>query len=236
MGPRTWSGRPLPILEGVSTRGSPLTPVDDYLTGLSRALPGPRRRKADLLAEARDHLIDATEAFEADGLPRQQAEREAVADFGELDEVVPGYRVDLAVSQSRRTAVMLCMVLIAQPLVWREGLWAWNQDPVDPTGLSVFLNNLVDVVGGLSLAGAAMAVIAAGLGLRYPVVREHAIRATALFALVSSVVISLIGVAMASASTHPDGLLDFGAVGGFVVLPLVIVALQARRCLALSRA
>jgi hypothetical protein len=224
------------ILVGVSTCGSALTPVDDYLTGLSRALPGPRRRKADLLAEARDHLIDATEAFEADGLPRQQAEREAVADFGELDEVVPGYRFDLAVSQSRRTAVMLCMVLIAQPLVWNEGLWSWNQDSVDPSGLNVFLDNLVEIVGGLSMAGAALAVIAAGLGLRYPLVREHATRATALFALVSSVVISFIGISMASASSHPDGLLDFGAVGGFVVLPLLVVALQARRCLTLSRA
>jgi HAAS domain-containing protein len=220
----------------VSTCGSTLTPVDDYLTGLSRALPGPRRRRADLLAEARDHLIDATEAFEADGLLRQQAEQEAVADFGELDEVVPGYRADLAVTQSRRTAVMLCTVLIAQPLVWKEGLWSWNQDPVDTSGLTVFLNNLVEIVGGLSLAGAALAVVAAGPGLRYPAVREHATRATALFALVSSAIISLIGVSMASASSHPDGLLDFGAVGGFVVLPLVFVALQARRCLALSRA
>jgi hypothetical protein len=220
----------------VSTRGSTLTPVDDYLTGLSRALPGPRRRKADLLAEARDHLTDATEALEADGLSRQQAEREAVADFGGLDEVVPGYRADLAVSQSRRTAVTLCMVLIAQPLVWKEGLWSWNQDPVDTNGLNVLLNNLVEIVGGLSMAGAALAVITTGLGLRYPLVREHATRATAHFALVSSVVISLIGISMASASSHPDGLLDFGAVGGFVVLPLAFVALQARRCLTLSRA
>jgi hypothetical protein len=220
----------------VSTRGSTLTPVDDYLIGLGRALPGPRRRKSDLLAEARDHLTDATEALQADGLSRQQAEREAVADFGELEEVVPGYRADLAVSQSRRTAVMLCMVLIAQPLVWKQGLWSWNQDPVDTSGLTVFLNNLVEIVGGLSMAGAALAVIAAGLGLRYPVVREHATRVTAHFALVSSVVISLIGISMASASSHPDGLLDFGAVGGFVVLPLVFVGLQARRCLTLSRA
>lgn len=211
-------------------------PVDAYLTGLSRALPGPRRRRADLLAEARDHLIDATEAFEADGLDRTRAEREAVADFGDLDEVVPGYCADLAVSQSRRTAVMLCAVLIIQPLVWREGIWNWNHDPAEPSALNVFLNGLVEVIGGLALAGAALAVVAAGLGLRYPVVREHATRTTARFALTASVVISLIGISMASASTHPDSLMSFGAVGAFVVLPLVFVALQARRCLRLSRA
>ena len=220
----------------MSSRGSTLTPVDAYLTGLSRALPGPRRRKADLLAEARDHLADATEAFEAGGLDRDSAEREAVADFGELGEVVPGYRSELAVSQSRRTAMLLFLVLIMQPIVWQEGVWSWNQDPVEPNALNEFLQSLVRTIGMVTIAGAVLAVIAAGVGMRYPVVREHVSRATALFALASSVVISAIGVGMASTSTHRAALLDYAIVSGFVVLPLVVVGLQAGRCLRLARA
>ncbi|MFG1819105.1 permease prefix domain 1-containing protein [Kribbella sp. NPDC049174] len=220
----------------MSSRGSTLTPVDDYLTGLSRALPGPRRRKADLLAEARDHLVDATEAFEADGLDRDNAEREAVADFGELDEVAPGYRAELAVSQGRRTAVMLCLVLCAQPLVWKEGLWGWNQDVVEPNPVGTFLGQIVEVVGGLAMAGAFLAVIAAGIGMRYPVVRDRVSRMTAVFALVSSVLVSLIGTGMGITSSHPNQVADFGAVGGFVVLPLLVVAISAGRCLRLARA
>ncbi|TCO24706.1 hypothetical protein EV652_108239 [Kribbella steppae] len=220
----------------MSSRGSTLTPVDDYLTGLSRALPGPRRRKADLLAEARDHLVDATEAFEADGLDRDSAEREAVADFGELDEVVPGYRAELAVSQTRRTAMLLFLVLILQPIVWQEGAWSWNQDPASDSALNDFLQTLVRSIGTVTIAGAVLAVIAAGVGMRYPIVRQHVTRATALFAITSSVIISAIGVGMASTSTHPAALLDYAVVASFVVLPLVVVGLQAGRCLRLARA
>ncbi|MGW1344841.1 permease prefix domain 1-containing protein [Kribbella sp. NPDC002412] len=209
--------------------------VDEYLTGLSRALPGPRRRKADLLAEARDHLTDATEAFEADGLDRHSAEREAVADFGDLDEVVPGYRAELAVSQSRRTAVMLFGVLILQPIVWQEGIWSWNRDPVQESALNDFLQTLVRSIGMVTIAGAVLAVIAAGIGLRYPIVREHLIRTTSLFAMASSVVISMIGVGMAASSATVTPL-DFAVVSGFVVLPLGVVGLQARRALRLARA
>ncbi|HET6987600.1 MAG TPA: permease prefix domain 1-containing protein [Kribbella sp.] len=212
------------------------TPVDEYLAALSSSLAGPRRRKADLLAEARDHLTDATEAFEADGLDREQAEREAVADFGELSEVVPGYRAELAISQSRRTAMLLFLALIIQPIVWQEGVWSWNQSADSANALNDFLQSFVRTVGMLAIAGTVLAVIAAGIGLRHPVVREHVSRVTAIFALISATVISLIGVAMATTSGRPVGTLDLAVVGGFVVLPLVFVGLQAGRCLRLARA
>jgi hypothetical protein len=220
----------------VSSRGITLSPVDEYLTGLSRALSGPRRRKADLIAEARDHLTDATEGFTADGLDRQQAERAAVADFGDLADVVPGYRAELAISQSRRTAVMLCMVLFAQPLVWREGLWSWNVGQGVESPANVFLHNLVEVVGTVSIAGSVLAVIAAGVGMRHPIVRDHVSRLTAMFAIASSVVISVIGLCMVKTGSHPSDLVAFGVVNGFVILPMLFVVLQARRCLRLTRA
>jgi hypothetical protein len=211
------------------------TPVDEYLAALRKSLTGPRRRKADLLAEARDHLTDATEAFEADGLARYDAEREAVADFGDLAEVVPGYRAELAISQSRRTAMLLFLALIIQPIVWQEGAWSWNQDPAAGSALNDFLQSFVRTVGMLAIAGTVLAVIAAGIGLRHPVIREHVSRVTALFALASAVVISLIGVLMATTSGRPVGALDLAVVGSFVVLPLAFVALQAGRCLRLAR-
>lgn len=212
------------------------TPVDEYLAALSKSLTGPRRRKADLLAEARDHLTDAVEAFEADGLDRERAEREAVADFGELSEVAPGYRAELAISQSRRTAVLLFLALIIQPIVWQQGVWSWNQDSAGANALNEFLQSFVRTIGTLAIAGTVLAVIAAGVGLRHPVVREHVSRVTALFALTSATVISLIGVAMATTSGRPVGALDLAVVGSFVVLPLVFVGLQAGRCLRLARA
>jgi hypothetical protein len=220
----------------VSSRVSTRTPVDEYLAALSKSLAGPRRRKADLLAEARDHLTDATEAFEADGLDRERAEREAVADFGDVSEVAPAYRAELAVSQSRRTAMLLFLVLIAQPIVWQDGVWSWNQEPNQPNVLNDFLQSLVRGIGMVAIAGAVLAVIAAGVGMRYPLVRDHVSRVTAFFALASAVVISAIGVGMAATSSHPPDVPAFGIVGSFVVLPLLLVGLQAGRVLRLARA
>ena len=87
----------------------------------------------------------------------------------------------------------------------------------------------------VTIAGAVLAVIAAGIGLRYPIVREHLIRTTSLFAMASSAVISMIGVGMAASSATVTPL-DFAVVSGFVVLPLGVVGLQARRALRLARA
>ncbi|MEU8223384.1 permease prefix domain 1-containing protein [Kribbella sp. NPDC048915] len=211
-------------------------PIDEYLAALSKELRGPRRRKADLLAEARDHLTDAAEAFEADGLDRHAAEQHAVADFGAVEDVAPGYRADLAVSQSRRTAILLFAALIIQPIVWRQGAWSWNSGPDDPSALNDGLQLLVRYVGTLAIAGAVLAVVAAGVGMRYPVVREHVTRVTTIFALTNASVIGAISLVMGLTSPYPNVLLAVTVVSGFVLLPLVLVAQQATRGLRLARA
>ncbi|MEV8377492.1 permease prefix domain 1-containing protein [Kribbella sp. NPDC056861] len=211
-------------------------PVELYLAGLSRALQGPRRRKADLLAEARDSLVDATEAFEADGLsPRQAAER-AVEDFGELAEIAPGYRAELGISQGRRTAVLLVLVLLAQPIVWLEGAWTWTQHADSGNQVVSILNDLVKVVGMLSIAGSVLALIASGVGLRYPAVRDRATKVIARFALTSCAAVSGIALLLATASTTTEGtgLQGLLVVSGFVIAPLLLVSRSAHRCLRLA--
>lgn len=210
-------------------------PVDEYLTALSKELRGPRRRKADLLAEARDHLTDATEAFEADGFERYDAEKHAVADFGSIEDVAPGYREELAISQSRRTAMMLLLALIIQPIVWQGGAWVWTSDETETSALNDLLQIVVRDIGGVVIAGAVLAVLATGIGQRYPLVREHLSRVTALFTLAGSALIAAIGVTMTATSTHAPGLPAYGVVGTFVVLPLALVSVQAGRCLRLAR-
>ncbi|WP_049797487.1 permease prefix domain 1-containing protein [Kribbella flavida] len=211
-------------------------PVDAYVAGLNRALRGPRRRKADLMAEARDSLEDATEAYEADGLDRDEAERRAVADFGDLGEIVPGYRAELGLAQSRRTAVLLFLVMIAQPIVWQEGAWAWTQQPDAAMPLLDVVQQAVRVVGTLAIAGAFVALLGTGLGLRYPWLRDRAARATALFALVCAVLVGAMATVMGLFSSELGGsdLAGLGVVGGFVLLPLTLVSYSAQRCLRLA--
>ncbi|ONI68938.1 hypothetical protein BWI15_32585 [Kribbella sp. ALI-6-A] len=205
------------------------------MADLNRALSGPRRRRADLMAEARDSLEDATEAYEADGLDRLEAERRAVDDFGDLVVVVPGYRAELGIAQSRRTAVLLFLVMIAQPIVWQEGAWAWTQQPNETTPLLELLNRSVMVTGSLAIAGAVLAVVGTGLGLRYPWLRDHVARATALFALVSAGAVAVIATGMGLFSTELEGsnLAGLSVVGGFVLLPMLLVSYSAQRCLRL---
>lgn len=216
--------------------GAGRAPVETYLAELSRALGGPRRRRADLMTEARDSLEDATEAFEADGLSRNEAEQRAVADFGELDEVVPGYRAELGIAQGRRTALALCLVMLAQPIIWKEGVWAWNRDTGSPTAYTAFLNQLVMVIGMLTIAGAVLALLASGIGLRYPAVRDRATKATAVFALLSGGAVSVVSLALSTSSaladhSGPDGI---AVVLGLVLLPLVLVGRSAHRTLRLA--
>ena len=60
-------------------------PVESYLSELRRRLPYPAPR---LIGEAREHLMEATSASLAAGLPQEEAERRAVDGYGPVDEVV----------------------------------------------------------------------------------------------------------------------------------------------------
>jgi hypothetical protein len=132
--------------------------------------------------------------------------------------------------------VLLFVVMIAQPIVWQEGAWAWTQQPEGTTLFLDLLNRSVMVTGSLSIVGAVLAVVGTGLGLRYPWLRDRVARATAVFALVSATAVGTIAVLMGWFSAELDGsnLAGLGIVGGFVLLPLLLVSYSAQRCLRLA--
>ncbi|WP_063909961.1 permease prefix domain 1-containing protein [Herbidospora yilanensis] len=92
--------------------------VDDYVGALAKTLRGPRRARRDLLAEARDGLYDAAEAYAEEGLPPGEAQARAVADFGPVAEVAPGFQEELTAAQSRRTAALLFLSTPGVALMW----------------------------------------------------------------------------------------------------------------------
>ncbi|SDJ76357.1 hypothetical protein SAMN05421874_103124 [Nonomuraea maritima] len=96
--------------------------IDDYVAELSDALSGPHGTKRDLVVEARDSLFDAAEALEASGLDRDEAERLAVAEFGHVSEVAPGYQAELTASSGRRLATLLFISLPITVVMWSV-LW-----------------------------------------------------------------------------------------------------------------
>ncbi|MEV6926439.1 permease prefix domain 1-containing protein [Dactylosporangium sp. NPDC051485] len=159
-------------------------PIDAYVTSLRRALRGPRSAKADLLAEARDGLTDAAEHYESTGLPRLAAERLAVSDFGPVADLAPEYQRELALTQARRTAVLVGTAVAAQSLVselaWRREATSWTWQP---DHLYTLLANTVDYAAYAVVAAALLAALACGIGARYVTVGRTFARATGIAAI-----------------------------------------------------
>ena len=96
--------------------------IEEYVGDLGQRLRGPAHVKADLLAEARDSLADAADSYRDTGLSTEDAERRAVAEFGPLAAVVPGYQAELAAAHA---ATMLRTVMLLIPLTYV--LWELNR-------------------------------------------------------------------------------------------------------------
>ncbi|MBF5028357.1 MULTISPECIES: permease prefix domain 1-containing protein [unclassified Micromonospora] len=132
--------------------------VDQRLHELSTRLHGPNRLKTDLLTEARHALEDAVEAYREGGLPRAEAQRRAVAEFGSDAQLVPGFQAELAVGALRglalRTLVVAVVLIAAGDLTWQGS--SWSDGPPPPQSyllLSAALNGIWGVVAALALAG-----------------------------------------------------------------------------------
>ncbi|WP_063819174.1 permease prefix domain 1-containing protein [Herbidospora cretacea] len=104
--------------------------VDDYVARLAKTLRGPRQAKRDLLAEARDGLFDAAEAYAADGLSPGEAQARAVADFGPVAEVAPEFQEELTAAQVRHTALLLFLGTPVLALMWT---FLWQVFPAGPS-------------------------------------------------------------------------------------------------------
>ncbi|WP_433501454.1 permease prefix domain 1-containing protein [Sphaerimonospora sp. CA-214678] len=144
-------------------------PIDVHVTALRSALRGPGRLKRDLLAEARDGLLDAAEAYECDGLPRAEAERRAVEDFGPVADIAPGFQRELAVGQGRRTALLLFLSVPPTAFLWNL-MWMISPEPSSLTtpkpawfGLLARVVDYSQLLTGLT---GAVVLLALGRGLR----------------------------------------------------------------------
>ncbi len=152
-------------MDGVS-HGS--GPIDVYVDGLAVALRGPRRHRHEMVTEARDSLRDAAEAYADAGLDPLDAQRRAVAEFGTLRQVVPGYQAELATLQGRRTAMWIAFVLpvmtLLEPLMWWDTPWS-----TDDRASHVYwvLVDHFQYTSFLAAAAAGVAIVGFGWGSRF---------------------------------------------------------------------
>lgn len=136
--------------------------VEDRLRELGDRLRGPARLKADLLTEARHALQDAVEAYRDGGLSAVEAERRAVAEFGDPAVLAPAYQAELAAGSLRGLALRMLAVasalVVAGDLTWRGSSWS-SAGPRPPASYLL----LAETLDGIWLAIALLA--AAGLPL-----------------------------------------------------------------------
>ena len=116
---------------------TPDGPIEQYLDELVRALAArPPRELRALLVEAEAHLYDTADAAVARGVPREQAERDAVARFGSAADLAAAER---ALDPDRFSSLVRQLVTSA---VWLGGIGAVA------VGLSGLVAALVRLVGG----------------------------------------------------------------------------------------
>jgi hypothetical protein len=199
--------------------------IDAYLTELGKALRGPRRAKSDLLAEARDHLTDATEQYERDGLKRPAAERAATTEFGELAEIIPAYQAELGLAQGHRTALGVLFMSAAQPFVWGYAFsWVSGKSADQQNNADELVENL----GGLTILLSLLAVFAYRFGMRHPKIRTKLVHITGIGALGACALLAS-GSVLLTAWT--GGYLTLLWTVTFVLTPATWVATSASRCL-----
>ncbi|MGA4849410.1 permease prefix domain 1-containing protein [Streptomyces sp. G5(2025)] len=78
--------------------------VQEYAAGLTAALHGPAKAKSRLVEEVRDGLADTAAAYADAGLTEEDAARQAVREFGTVEELAPSCQRELTVAQARHTA------------------------------------------------------------------------------------------------------------------------------------
>ncbi len=137
--------------------------VDEYLRELAGRLRGPRRLRADLITEARHGLLDAVEAYRDSGMSPREASRQAIADFGTPEQLVPAYQAELAVAALRglslRMVAFAGAATIAGDLTWQGS--SWSAGPPPPTGYLLVSQSVEWIWATAFLLGVAGLMLAA---------------------------------------------------------------------------
>ncbi|GLZ35756.1 hypothetical protein Lesp02_79430 [Lentzea sp. NBRC 105346] len=218
--------------------------IDDYVGELGGRLRGLKNAKLDLLAETRDSLTDAVEAYLRKGVDEAEAHRRAVAEFGPVDEIAVEYQEELAVSYGARTLQTMAIVLPLMHMLWELNRWlfigSWSDFRGPVPHWYILIAKANDMTGGVA-AGVAIAALIAGRYLSRG--RTRAITMARLaggIAMLSVVVVILGNIAIAAATVQIGAQIDLGRLAlsppMFVVtagswVALGMLGVLARRCL-----
>jgi hypothetical protein len=219
--------------------------LDGYLAELTARLPGPARARAGIVAELRSGLLDAADAHRSAGLPPAEADRAAIAEFGDPGQVAAGFRAEIAAGQARRVAVSLLVTGPLVGLLWiaaaaashlsagsaLAGHWA---GPFPGMGIGVWL---VAFAAGVTAWGALAGIAATGRLTRWLPARPRRAPTAAAVAGYGAVCADGLGLALLAAglATIPGklALLPAAAAAAASLARLLLASRAVRQCLTL---
>lgn len=127
--------------------------MNGYVDAVAAPLRGPRRLRADMVAELGGGFEEAVAERIDAGMDRERALADAAAEFGEPRAVAAEFQRELAAAQARRTAWTLLIGLPALTIMW--DLFGGEGDP----GLAVtLLARLIDLATAAAFTVAALVV------------------------------------------------------------------------------
>lgn len=237
---RKWTGRRLSVQREVPLPLDTLTHngdmdctepvIDEYVATLERALSGPERVRRELVAEARGHLLDATEAYGSAGWHHRDAAELAVQDFGPVRRVAEGYQSLLAVAASRRAALTLLALLLPQAFLWDNGLHLAPSPTTGEAGLASFLHSAIEWLGFGALAIALVTLVIAGVGQRWVAAGPWLARWTGVSVAVCAIGSGVLGLCLLVLNGAASTAL-WALVLVLLVLPMAWTVRSAHQCL-----
>lgn len=204
--------------------------IDEYVAALERELSGPGRVRRELVAEARTHLFDATEAYESTGWDQRSAAERAVHDFGPVKRIAEGYQSVLAVAASRRCAVTLLALLLPQNFLWHNGFRLAPSPSSGDFGLASFLQFTIEWFGFIALALALAAVVITGIGQRWIRAGSWLPRWTGRSVAASAIGTAVLGISLLALDGTASALM-WALMITLMVFPMAWALHAARQCL-----
>jgi hypothetical protein len=191
-----------------------------YLAAVARRLPGRRATRRDVLDELRDGLLEATTAYERDGLTPAAAATAAVAEFGPPREVAAAHAGELLLAQARHGAWWVLGLLVAAG-AWWQVYRAWLSPPLEvwvpadgwPRAAFLVGTEAIKVLPFVSQLGAVAVLLATFRG-RFATLTErrwlarlaYAVAATAAATVATVAVMLLVPSPMPLSARFPFGL------------------------------
>jgi hypothetical protein len=231
--------------------------IEAYVAAVGDRLRGPRRLRADMLAEIRDALQDASHALAAEAVADRNAQvgadaeagagaqtgadaevgagadltDRAIADFGPAEEVAAGLQEVLAFVQARRTAWGLLAVLGVRHLLTLASARMWGHwwHGVAPGAVYTVVSRTVDGLVVASLVLAVAAVVVFGRAVRRVAPTHAAVRVVAIGAPVA--LATTVGGGLLLAALAPAGALGTVLAGtAWWLVPFALVLRSSWRC------